>query len=69
MDHLPQVPKEKFDKLESVIRKIYSQIGVIKENGFWMPVDPATEKTLGYCFIVYNTPQVRCFPSLSLSSI
>ncbi|KNA13142.1 hypothetical protein SOVF_119450 [Spinacia oleracea] len=57
VDHLPQVPKEKFDKLESVIRKIYSQIGVIKENGFWMPVDPATEKTLGYCFIVYNTPQ------------
>ncbi|KAG5142424.1 hypothetical protein JHK82_018119 [Glycine max] len=37
--------------------KIYSQIGVIKEDGLWMPVDPETEKTLGYYFIEYNTPQ------------
>ncbi|GAB4828263.1 Eukaryotic translation initiation factor 3 subunit B [Ancistrocladus abbreviatus] len=57
VDNLPQVPKEKFEKLEGVIRKIYSQIGVIKEGGLWMPVAPDTEKTLGYCFIEYNTPQ------------
>lgn len=57
VDNLPQVPKEKFEKLETVIRKIYGQIGVIKEDGLWMPTDPATEKTLGYCFIEYNTPQ------------
>jgi translation initiation factor 3 subunit B len=30
VDNLPVVPKEKFDKLEGVVRKIYSQIGVIK---------------------------------------
>ena len=58
VDNLPVVPREKFEKLEGVIRKIYSQIGVIKEDGLWMPVDPDTEKTLGYCFIEYNTPQV-----------
>lgn len=58
VDNLPLVPKEKFDKLEGVIRKIYGQIGVIKEDGLWMPVDPETQKTLGYCFIEYNTPQV-----------
>ncbi|XP_065858232.1 eukaryotic translation initiation factor 3 subunit B-like [Euphorbia lathyris] len=57
VDNLPVVPKEKFEKLEGVIRKIYSQIGVIKEDGLWMPVDPETHKTLGYCFIEYNTPQ------------
>ncbi|CAA2985342.1 eukaryotic translation initiation factor 3 subunit B-like [Olea europaea subsp. europaea] len=57
VDNLPVVPKEKFEKLEGVIRKIYSQIGVIKEDGLWMPVDPETQKTLGYCFIEYNTPQ------------
>ncbi|KAF9662035.1 hypothetical protein SADUNF_Sadunf18G0011200 [Salix dunnii] len=57
VDNLPVVPKEKFSKLEVVIRKIYSQIGVIKEDGFWMPVDPETHKTLRYCFIEYNTPQ------------
>lgn len=58
VDNLPVVPKEKFEKLEGVIRKIYSQIGIIKEDGLWMPVDPETHKTLGYCFIEYNTPQV-----------
>ncbi|KAI5586795.1 hypothetical protein POPTR_006G267500v4 [Populus trichocarpa] len=57
VDNLPVVPKEKFDKLEGVVNKIYSQIGVIKEDGLWMPVDPGTQKTLGYCFIEYNTPQ------------
>lgn len=58
MDNLPVVPREKFEKLEGVVRKIYSQIGVIKEDDPWMPVDPETDKTLGYCFIQYNTPQV-----------
>lgn len=58
VDNLPVVPKEKFEKLEGVVRKIYGQIGVIKEDGLWMPVDPESQKTLGYCFIEYNTPQV-----------
>ncbi|KAL6278954.1 hypothetical protein ACE6H2_022555 [Prunus campanulata] len=57
VDNLPVVPKEKYEKLENVIRKIYSQIGLIKDDGFWMPLDPETQKTLGYCFIEYNTPQ------------
>ncbi|KAF8379127.1 hypothetical protein HHK36_028556 [Tetracentron sinense] len=57
VDNLPVVPPEKFEKLEGVIRKIYSQIGLIKEDGLWMPVNPETQKTLGYCFIEYNTPQ------------
>ena len=61
VDNLPVVPPEKFEKLENVIRKIYSQIGVIKENGLWMPVNPDTKKTYGYCFIEYNTPQVVYF--------
>lgn len=58
VDNLPVVPPEKFEKLEGVVRKIYSQIGVIKEGGLWMPVNPETKKTLGYCFIEYSTPQV-----------
>lgn len=58
VDNLPVVPKEKFEKLEGVVRKIYSQIGVIKESGLWMPVEEDTGKTRGYCFIEYNTPQV-----------
>ncbi|KAG5099605.1 hypothetical protein JHK82_044657 [Glycine max] len=57
VDNLLVVPREKFEKLEGVVQKIYSQIGVIKEDGLWMPVDPETEKTLCYYFIEYNTPQ------------
>lgn len=63
VDNLPVVPPEKFEKLENVIRKIYSQIGAIKEGGLWMPVNPETKKTYGYCFIEYNTPQVLCHMS------
>jgi len=61
VDNLPVVPPEKFEKLENVVRKIYSQIGVIKENGLLMPVNPETKKTHGCCFIEYNTPQVISF--------
>lgn len=68
VDNLPVVPREKFEKLEGVVRKIYSQIGVIKEDGLWMPVDPETQKTLGYCFIEFNTPLVIFCVLLSLSS-
>ena len=31
-DHLPVVPPEKFDKLLSVLKRIFSQIGTIKEG-------------------------------------
>lgn len=61
VDNLPVVPPEKFEKLENVIRKIYSQIGVIRDGGLWMPVNPESQKTLGYCFIEYNTPQAIFF--------
>ncbi|MED6173881.1 Eukaryotic translation initiation factor 3 subunit B [Stylosanthes scabra] len=57
VDNVPVVPMEKFEKLETVIRKIYSQVGDIKENGLWMPLSSDSTKTLGYCFIEFNTPQ------------
>ncbi|OMO65967.1 hypothetical protein COLO4_30887 [Corchorus olitorius] len=57
VDNLPIVSPEKFEKLEGVIRRIFSQFGVIKEDGIWMPIDPETNKTLGFCFIEFNTPQ------------
>lgn len=64
VDNLPVVPIEKFEKLENVIRKIYSQLGVIREDGFFMPLEPETQKTMGYCFIEFNTPQVLCLCEL-----
>ncbi|KAL4201949.1 hypothetical protein AMTRI_Chr02g218500 [Amborella trichopoda] len=55
--NLPVVAPEKFEKLEIVIRKIFGQIGVIREGGLRMPIDQETKKTQGYCFIEYSTPQ------------
>ncbi|ERN17444.1 hypothetical protein AMTRI_Chr02g258200 [Amborella trichopoda] len=57
VDNLPVVAPEKYEKLEIVIRKIFGQIGVIREGGLCMPVDQETKKTKGYCFIEYSTPQ------------
>ncbi|XP_076937148.1 eukaryotic translation initiation factor 3 subunit B-like, partial [Bidens hawaiensis] len=57
VDNLPVVPRARFDKLDKVLRKRFSQYGVIKDNGFWMPVEEDSGKTRGYCFIEYNTPQ------------
>lgn len=54
VDNLPVIPNDSFEKLEGAIRRIYGEIGL------WMPVDPETQKTLGYCFIEFNTPQVTC---------
>lgn len=60
VDTRPVIRTKKHDKLRGVIREICSRMGVIKEDGggVSMPVDPASQKTLGYCFAEYNTPQV-----------
>eukprot|EP00249_Psilotum_nudum_P011425 c23165_g1_i2 orf=444-2627(-) len=57
VDNLPVVAPEKFEKLEGVVRKIFGQIGTIRDGGLWMPVDEETGKTKGYAFIEYTTPQ------------
>ncbi|BBN19832.1 translation initiation factor 3 subunit B [Marchantia polymorpha subsp. ruderalis] len=57
VDNLPVVAPEKHEKLENVIRKIFGQIGVIRERGLWMPREDGDGKTKGYAFIEYTTPQ------------
>lgn len=58
MDNLPIVAPEKYEKLEGVVRKIFGQIGYIREGGLWMPTDEETGKTKGFAFIEYSSPQV-----------
>lgn len=63
VDNLPIIPVEKFERLKSVVRAIYGQIGTIKEGGLWIPI---LYTTYGYCFIEYATPQVGILvPDLS----
>ncbi|GJU76694.1 eukaryotic translation initiation factor 3 subunit B-like protein [Tanacetum coccineum] len=57
VDNIPVASRENFDKLEGVLRKIFSQCGVIKEYGLWIPVEEGTGRTRGYCFIEFNTAQ------------
>lgn len=55
--NLPVVPPEKYDKLCTVIKKIYSQIGNIREGGMHMPLDEAGKQTKGFAFIEFSSPQ------------
>ena len=56
VDNLPVVTKEKYDKLVTVVKKIYTRIGQVAENGLHMPVD-SDESTKGFAFIEFSTPQ------------
>ena len=58
VDNLPVVAPEKYEKLENVVRKIFGQMGTIREHGLVMPIEEETKKTKGYAFIEYNTNEV-----------
>mmetsp|Transcript_39834 Transcript_39834/g.55322 ORF Transcript_39834/g.55322 Transcript_39834/m.55322 type:complete len:692 (+) Transcript_39834:144-2219(+) len=53
VDNLPVVPPAKCDKLITVVTKIFSQLGAIREGGLYMPKDEATQNSKGYAFIEY----------------
>eukprot|EP00741_Cyanophora_paradoxa_P015119 tig00020848_g14590.t1 len=56
VDGLPVVDQDKYEKLVNVVRKIFSQIGAIRENGLYMPKD-AKGATKGFAFIEFSTPE------------
>mmetsp|Transcript_26880 Transcript_26880/g.43881 ORF Transcript_26880/g.43881 Transcript_26880/m.43881 type:complete len:667 (-) Transcript_26880:280-2280(-) len=56
VDNLPVVGQDKYDKLVTVVKKVYSQIGSIRENGILMPKDESG-KTRGFAFIEFSTPE------------
>eukprot|EP00891_Asterochloris_glomerata_P006248 jgi/Astpho2/6248/Aster-03652 len=57
VDNLPTVPPEKVDKLTTVLKKLFGQIGTIREGGLWMPADEATKLTKGFAFVEYLQPE------------
>ncbi|XP_050377922.1 eukaryotic translation initiation factor 3 subunit B-like [Argentina anserina] len=57
VNNLPVVEAEMAKELESEIRVVFNDVGVIKEDGFAMPVNPSTQETLGHCFIEFNSHQ------------
>ncbi|KAI8996091.1 eukaryotic translation initiation factor eIF2A-domain-containing protein [Gaertneriomyces semiglobifer] len=57
VDNVPKVGEAKKEKLLNVIRKIFSNIGRIKENGLHMPMDSITGESKGYMFIEFETAE------------
>jgi translation initiation factor 3 subunit B len=61
--NLPKVPMAKLDKLTKVVMKLVSRIGNLascEETGFtgvFMPFDEANDKSLGFLFCEYETPE------------
>ena len=53
VDNLPKVPSTKVEKLTTVLKKIFGQIGLIREGGLVMPVDD-TGSTKGFAFVEYH---------------
>lgn len=56
VDGCPVIPQSKIGALTKVLRKLFSNVGTIKEDGFFMPVDDSG-KTKGFAFVEYETPQ------------
>lgn len=57
VDKLPQVPQEKYEKLTSILRKIFGASGRIREGGLHHPVDESTNISKGFAFVEYETPE------------
>ena len=54
VDNLPKVPQAKVGKLTTVLRKIFGQIGVVREDGLVMPTDAQTGDTKGFAFVEFG---------------
>ncbi|PQQ00001.1 eukaryotic translation initiation factor 3 subunit B-like isoform X2 [Prunus yedoensis var. nudiflora] len=57
VDNVSIVKAEMAQQLESEIRRVFSEVGVIKEDGISMPLNPLNQKTLGRCFIEFSSRQ------------
>eukprot|EP00123_Amoebidium_parasiticum_P007701 comp18298_c0_seq1/m.19342 comp18298_c0_seq1/g.19342 ORF comp18298_c0_seq1/g.19342 comp18298_c0_seq1/m.19342 type:complete len:664 (-) comp18298_c0_seq1:915-2906(-) len=55
VDNVPQVPQEKVGKLVTVLTKLFSKLGPVREPIF-MPMD-ANGQSKGFCFIEFANPE------------
>ncbi|KAJ1627805.1 hypothetical protein T492DRAFT_595424, partial [Pavlovales sp. CCMP2436] len=57
VDGLPSVPAEKYEKLLSLVEKIFTQVGTLAEDGLMMPKDPVTGFSNGFAFVEYTSKE------------
>jgi translation initiation factor 3 subunit B len=51
IDQIPAVPKEKIQKLENVLRKLFAQLGDVS---FYFPFDQSSNKHKDFCFVTFK---------------
>lgn len=54
---LPKVPEEKYEKLTTMLMRLTSKLGEVREDGLTHPKDEATGVSKGWCFVEYETPE------------
>lgn len=54
---LAKVPETKHEKLGGVVRKVFSRVGTIAEDGLTHPFDGAAGLTKGFAFVNFVNPQ------------
>ena len=56
VDGLPVVPPEKTEKLLGIVRKVFGQVGDMRDGSPYMPMSEDGSTSLGICFIEYDSP-------------
>eukprot|EP00126_Sphaerothecum_destruens_P008932 Sdes_comp20388_c0_seq2m14302 len=56
VDNIPKVPEDKEAKLVTLLKKIFSQMGVVRNESIFLPKD-AKNITKGYCFIEFASAE------------
>ncbi|KAK9320328.1 hypothetical protein V1517DRAFT_329741 [Lipomyces orientalis] len=56
VDGAPIVTEKKVDALTKVLKKLFSEAGRVRDDGFYMPMGP-DGKSKGYVFIGFETPE------------
>jgi translation initiation factor 3 subunit B len=65
INNIPKVSQEKYEKLTSILRKLASGTGNVREGGLHHPQD-ASNTTKGYAFVEYDTPEMARAAAIAL---
>ena len=57
VDGLPEVAPEKYEKLQGVLVKIFSQVGRLAPGGVMMPMDKASNLSKGFAIVEFSNPR------------
>jgi hypothetical protein len=56
VSNIPKITAEKYEKLCTVLRKVFQQVGNLGSDALWVPQDE-NQNTKGFALITYETPE------------